>query len=345
MTRGILVVALVTAVMACSSARVDRKRMTTERWTTSPLAGELQQASRSTSRPRALGANALNHLLGAAQASARSSSCDYASNLAGPASPPHQRRADAARDYYRIMYGPFDRLRDFEPFLNVGPRPAGAGFYPEDITALELESWLGQHPEDRESFMSLFTVIRRQGDRLVAIPYRQEYRELLTRAAGKLKPLTRRRRTTWRFLTLRARAFLSDDYYESDLAWMDLDSPIEVVIGPYETYEDTLFGYKASYEAFICVVQPADAEQLDAYKRELPFLERNLPIAEEHKTLDRGAESPIRVADELFTAGDCRAGVQTLAFNLPNDERVRQAKGSKKVMLKNMMEAKYEAIL
>jgi hypothetical protein len=126
---------------------------------------------------------------------------------------------------------------------------------------------------------------------------------------------------------------------------MDLDSPLEVVIGPYETYEDGLFGYKAAFEAFLCIAQPEDSRRLDKYKGELPFLERNLPIPDEHKNLHRGTDSPIRVVDEIFTAGDARAGVQTLAFNLPNDERVREAKGSKKVLLKNMMQAKYDAIL
>jgi hypothetical protein len=147
------------------------------------------------------------------------------------------------------------------------------------------------------------------------------------------------------FLEKRAAAFLSDDYFESDMAWMDLDGAIEVVIGPYETYEDALFGYKASFESFVCVAQPEDSKKLARYKGELPFFERNLPIPDEHKNLQRGSSSPIRVADVVFSAGDARSGVQTLAFNLPNDERVREAKGSKKVLLKNTMQAKYEAIL
>ncbi len=126
---------------------------------------------------------------------------------------------------------------------------------------------------------------------------------------------------------------------------MDLDSAIEVVIGPYETYEDELFGYKAAFEAFVCVGQPEDSARLAVFKSELPFLERSLPIPDEHKNLARGTESPIRVVDEIFTAGDTRAGVQTIAFNLPNDERVREAKGSKKVLLKNVMRAKFDAIL
>ncbi len=255
--------------------------------------------------------------------------------------------AEAARDYYRIMYGPWDRLADFEPFLGDHPHPPGAGYYPEDMTKEEFEAWIEAHPGDREAFTSLTTVIHRQAEGLVAVPYSQEYREALGRAAAELRAAAAAtdNASLTRFLELRAEAFASDDYYESDMAWMDLDSPIEVVIGPYETYEDGLFGYKAAFEAFVCVAQPEDSRRLEIYKGELPLLERSLPIPDEHKNFDRGTESPIRVVDEVFTAGDARAGVQTLAFNLPNDERVREAKGSKKVLLKNMMEAKYEAIL
>ena len=143
---------------------------------------------------------------------------------------------------------------------------------------------------------------------------------------------------------MRAEAFLTDDYYESDMAWMDLDSAIEVVIGPYETYEDQLFGYKAAFEAFVCVAQPEDSARLAGLQvRAALSRDAACPIPDEHKNFDRGSESPIRVVDELFTAGDTRAGVQTIAFNLPNDERVREAKGSKKVLLKNVMQAKYDA--
>jgi len=252
-----------------------------------------------------------------------------------------------ARDYYRIMVGPWDRLKAHEPFLGTRPRPQGAGYYPEDLTEEEFNAWLEAHPEDRESFTSLHTVIRRDGDRLVAIPYSRVYAEPLARAAEALRAAAAAtdNASLRRFFELRADAFSSDDYYESDLAWMDLDSPLEVVIGPYETYEDTLFGYKAAFEAFICVAQPEDSAALARFKEQLPFLEQSLPIPDEHKNPNRGSESPIRVVDELLTAGDTRAGVQTLAFNLPNDERVREAKGSKKVLLKNIMRAKYEAIL
>jgi hypothetical protein len=255
--------------------------------------------------------------------------------------------AQAAKDYFRIMVGPWDRLRGFEPFLGRAPHPPGAGFYPEDMSKAEFETWIAAHPADRAAFTSPVTVIRRQGAGLVAVPYSQEYRALLTSAAAELRAAAAAtpNASLKKFLSLRADAFLSDDYVPSDLAWMDINSPLEVAIGPYETYEDGLFGYKAAFEAFVCVEQPADSAQLDKYKKELPFLESRLPIPDEFKNTKRGSDSPIRVADELITAGEARCGVQTLAFNLPNDERVRDAKGSKKVLLKNMMRAKYDVVL
>jgi len=255
--------------------------------------------------------------------------------------------AQAAQDYYRIMVGPWDRLDHYRPFIGDMPHPPGAGYYPEDMTVEEFNAWLEAHPEDREAFTSLHTVIRRDGDALVAIPYSEAFAEPLERAAEAMRAAAAAtdNASLKRFLELRAAAFLTDDYYESDMAWMDLDSPIEVVIGPYETYEDSLFGYKAAFECFLCVAQPEDSARLEVFKAELPFLERNLPIPDEFKNFDRGSESPIRVVDELLATGDTRAGVQTIAFNLPNDERVREAKGSKKVLLKNVMQAKYEGIL
>ena len=255
--------------------------------------------------------------------------------------------AAAARDYYRIMVGPWDRLDHHKPFLGDRLHPPGAGYYPEDLTEEEFEAWLEAHPEDRDAFTSLHTLIRRDGDALVAIPYSEAFAVSLERAAEAMRAAAAvtDNESLRRYLELRADAFFTDDYYESDMAWMDLDSAIEVVIGPYETYEDSLFGYKAAFECFLCVAQPEDSARLAVFKSELPFLEKNLPIPDEHKNLDRGAESPIRVVDELLATGDTRAGVQTLAFNLPNDERVREAKGSKKVLLKNVMQAKYEGIL
>jgi len=253
----------------------------------------------------------------------------------------------AAREYFQLNFGPWDRLDEMEPFLDAFEHPAGAGYYPPGATKGEIEAWIEAHPEDREAFTSTTTVIRREGDRLVAVPYSTAYREWLEPAARLLRQAaeTTSNESLARFLATRADAFLSDDYYESDVAWMDLDAPVEVTIGPYETYEDGLFGYKAAFESFVTVNLPEESAALARYKEELPWLERNLPIPEEHKNLGRGAESPIRVVDEVFTAGDARSGVMTLAYNLPNDERVREAKGSKKVLLRNVMRAKYDQVL
>ncbi|HUF17816.1 MAG TPA: peptidase [Thermoanaerobaculia bacterium] len=245
--------------------------------------------------------------------------------------------------YFENMKGPWDRLKENEPFLSVGPKPAGAGFYPEDLTKEELEAWIAANPGDKESFQGLFTVIRREGDRLVAIPYSTYYKEHLD-PAGKL--LTEAAALTGNaslrnYLTKLVASFSSNDYFESDLAWMDLDSDLEVIIGPYEVYEDNLFNYKASFESFITVVDKPETEKLALYSSHMPAMERNLPIPDEHKNPNRGTDSPIRVVQEVFTAGDARRGVQTAAFNLPNDEKVREAKGSKMVLLKNVMEAKF----
>jgi hypothetical protein len=251
--------------------------------------------------------------------------------------------------FFRINFGPWDRIEGDKPVLTDKEKPLGANFYPLDMTREEFTAWVEAHPGDKEAFESNFTVIRRDaGGGLVAVPYSTEYRERLEKAA-KLLVLAADATETESlaaFLRLRAKAFLSDDYFESDMAWMDVtDNILDVTIGPYEVYEDNLFNYKAAFEAFICVRDPAESEKLEGLKSYLVKMERNLPIPDEHKNLDRGTESPISVVDIVFTAGDTKAGVQTIAFNLPNDERVREAKGSKKVMLRNMCEAKFDKIL
>jgi len=255
--------------------------------------------------------------------------------------------AEAVKTYYAIMRHKWDRLEADEPWLGTEPRSPGAGFYPEDMTKAEFEDWIAAHPGDEEAFTSLFTVIRRQGDGLVSFPYSEAYAVQIRRCSELLEQAAdiTDDPTLERFLRLRARDLLQDEYFESDMAWMDLAGDLEVVFGPYEVYEDKLFGYKAAFESFLCIADPEESAALDLYKAELPWLEMNLPIPDEYKNPDRGTDSPIRVANEIYTAGDTRAGVQTIAFNLPNDERVREAKGSKKVLLKNVIEAKYHAVL
>lgn len=250
---------------------------------------------------------------------------------------------------FRINFGPWDRIEENEPFVGEIPKPAGAEFYPHDMTREEFEKHLQANPGAREAFESEYTVIRRSatGD-LAAIPYSTWHRPLLELAAGYLEEAAAltSNESLAAFLKARAEAFLSNDYFESDMAWMDVTgNVIDVTIGPYEVYEDNLFNYKAAFEAFVCIRDPEESRRLDGLKGYLLKLEDNLPIPDEHKSLDRGTESPISVVDEVFSAGDTKAGVQTLAFNLPNDRRVHEAKGSKKVMLRNIIRAKFDKIL
>ena len=258
------------------------------------------------------------------------------------------REGRAARDYFEVMAGPWDRLEENEPFLDVGPKPPGAGYYPSDLTSRQIDEWLEQHPEDREAFTSYFTVLRRDHGVLVAVPYDVVYADRLERAAALLNEAAgiAQNASLAEYLRARAASFLSNDYFPSDMAWMDIeDTRIEPTIGPYEVYEDQLMGWKAAFESFVTVADPAASAELDELKGSMRHLEENLPIEDRYKNLDRGFESPIRVVDVVYTAGDTRAGVQTIAFNLPNDERVRAAKGSKKVMLRNVARAKFDAIL
>ncbi len=263
---------------------------------------------------------------------------------AATASPAHAK----ALELFVMNHGRWDRLAEDEPFVAPfgaeGAKPHGAGFYPTDMKKEELETWIAANPKDKDAIQGTFTVIQGDGKGLKAVPYAEVYREKLEAAAAKLREAAAltKNASLRDFLEKRAAAFLSNDYYESDFAWMDLDSPIEVVIGPYEVYEDGIFNYKASFEAFVCVVDKGESDKLKIYEKHLPDMERGLPIPDEHKNPNRGGESPIKVVQEVFTSGDARNGVQTSAFNLPNDERVREAKGSKKVLLKNVMEAKFK---
>ena len=249
-----------------------------------------------------------------------------------------------ARRYFAINYGPWDRRFDREPFYGTWEHPEGANFYPRGLTAEEKAAIA----DPANGLDGLFTMVRRGDDgALRAVPYSRFFRTELERAAALLREAAglTTNASLRAFLESRADAFLSDDYYASDMLWMDLDSAVEITIGPYETYEDGLFGYKAAFEAFVTVTDPDESARLARFKDELPWLENRLPIPDEHKNPNRGSDSPIRVVDEVYSAGDTRAGIQTIAFNLPNDERVREAKGSKKVLLRNVMKAKFDRIL
>ncbi|MBN1772356.1 MAG: peptidase [Deltaproteobacteria bacterium] len=255
---------------------------------------------------------------------------------------------DPAKELFAKMGGPWDRQDGYLPFLGETPHPKGSNFYPEDLTAEEFESWVSAHADQDAAFRGYFTRIEREANGLVAVPYSEAYRVQLEQAAQILRDAAakipaERTTTLQAYLRSRADALLSNDYYESDLAWLALDGPLEVVLGPYETYDDGLLGYKASFEAFLCVVDPAESDKLAKYTGEVAWLESRLPIPDEHKNPNRGTTVPIKVVDQVYAAG--QAGVMTIAFNLPNDERVREAKGFKNVLMRNVMLAKYDAIL
>jgi hypothetical protein len=253
--------------------------------------------------------------------------------------------------YFTINFGPWSELDRGVPFISGVPaeQPPGGGFYPEDMTKEQFEAWVKTLPAaEQEKARGFFWVVRRgAGNGLQLVPYSQEYKEFLVPAAQLLRTAAEAtdNASLHAYLLARADAFASDDYYASDVAWMDVDAPVEVTIGPYETYTDNLFGYKAAFEAFVTVRDDAETAKLDRFSACLQDLENNLPIEARYRNPKLGASAPIRVVDEVFTAGDTKSGVQTAAFNLPNDERVIREKGSKRVMLKNVQEAKFNKIL
>ena len=253
--------------------------------------------------------------------------------------------------YFDINKGPFSELDGLTTFLPNVPRkkPLGAGFYDEQMTTQEFEAWVKTLPPAQQTeARGFFSVIRREKDgKLAMTPYREEYRYLLDIAAKQINEAAAltTNATLKEFLTLRAKAFLTDDYYASDVAWMKLNAPIDVTIGPYETYNDELFGYKAAFEAYITLRDEAETAKMKTFADHIQEIENNLPLDAKYKNPKLGALAPIRVVNEVLATGDGAHGVRTAAFNLPNDERIVRAMGSKRVMLKNVQEAKFSKIL
>jgi Peptidase family M49 len=257
----------------------------------------------------------------------------------------------ARLEYFWFNKGPWSDLDEQAAFLPGVPsrKPPGANFYPEDMRREEFESWANTLPEaQRRDAEGFFTVIRRDAaHHLTIVPYSRAYHVDLTRAARLLHEAASLtdNESLRRFLRLRADAFLSNDYYPSDVAWMDLDAPLDITIGPYETYNDEIFGYKAAYEAYVNLRDDRETERLKSFADHLQEIENHLPIEPRYRNPKLGALAPIRVVNEILAAGDGAHGVRTAAYNLPNDERVVAEKGSKRVMLKNIQEAKFHAIL
>ncbi len=250
----------------------------------------------------------------------------------------------AMRRFAEMNYGPWDRLEGNAPFVpGAGARPPGVGFYPLDMTREEFER------ADLPRKTSEYTVLRRDARRaLTVVPYSAEWRAQLERASGLLAQAAGKAEDPGlaKYLDLRARALTSDEYRASDMAWLDMkDNRIDVVIGPIETYEDKLFGYKAAFEAYVLVKDMEWSKRLARYAAMLPELQRGLPVPDAYKAEKPGTDSDLNAYDVVYYAGDCNAGSKTIAINLPNDEQVQLEKGTRRLQLKNAMRAKFDKIL
>ncbi len=248
------------------------------------------------------------------------------------------------RDFAAINYGPWDRLNNNEPFVSgVGEKPAGANFYPTDMTKEEFEA------ADLSDKTSLYTILRRnEAGELYTIPYHEAFAEETKRASDLLKKAAElaENQELKKYLNLKAEALLTDEYRESDLAWMDMTTnQIDIITGPTETYEDQLFGYKASHTTYVLVKDMEWSARLAKYAALLPELQRGIPVPDAYKAEEPGANSQLAAFDVIYYAGDCNAGSKTIAVNLPNDEQVQLEKGTRRSQLKNAMRAKYDKIL
>ena len=253
---------------------------------------------------------------------------------------------DKLKRYADINYGPWDRLEDNESFVpGIGPKPPGANFYPEGLSADELTA----AAESNEALLSQYTMVRtNEAGELTAVPYSEFFAEQYQAAADKLREAAELAEDAGlkKYLELRAEALLSDEYFESDMAWMDMKTNgLDVVIGPIEHYEDKLMGRKTANEAYVLVKDKAWSERLSKYAAMLPGLQEGLPVADEYKQETPGTDSELNAYDVVYYAGDCNAGSKTIAINLPNDERVQLEKGTRRLQLKNAMRAKFDKIL
>jgi len=250
----------------------------------------------------------------------------------------------ATREFAEINYGPWNRLDNDKPFVDgIGARPAGAQFYPADMDKAEFEK------STLKDKTSLYTVLRRDAQgQLISVPYHEAYKAELEKTAGLLRQAAKLAKDTGfrKYLTLRADALLSDDYQASDFAWMDMKkNPVDIVIGPIETYEDQLFGYKASYESYVLIKDQAWSKKLARFAQYLPELQRGLPVADKYKAEKPGSDADLNAYFAIYYGGDANVGAKTIAINLPNDEQVQLKKGTRRLQLENVMQAKFDQIM
>jgi hypothetical protein len=269
---------------------------------------------------------------------------DLYRSLAGKTDPQDEK----LRRLLMINGSRFDLLDENQPFVGTEPMPPGGALYPSGLTRADIEAYVKVHPGEREALYSHTTVIRREGDRLLAIPYHQEYQQFLESAAQALRDAAALsgEEPFAKFLRLRADALLSDDYYPSDLAWLDLKNPrFDVIMAPYETYLDGVLGVKGSYGAAVLIRNGEESRKLDLYQKYVPAIQDALPLAPADRPSKRGHLTPMEVMDAPYRGGDLRHGYQAVADNLPNDPRIHQEKGTKKIFFKNFMDARVDNVI
>ncbi len=248
------------------------------------------------------------------------------------------------KKFAAINYGPWDRLNGNKSFVEgIGKKPKGANYYPADITKDEFEKSTDKNKA------SLYTFVRRDKEgKLVSIPYHIQFKKQVNEVAQLLKEAAKFAEVAGlkNYLNLRAEAFLTDNYQPSDFAWMDMkNNTLDIVIGPIETYEDQLFGYKASHEAYVLIKDQEWSKKLAHFINFLPELQKGLPVGDAYKQETPGTDSDLNAYDVVYYAGDCNSGSKTIAINLPNDEQVQLKKGTRRLQLKNAMQAKFDKIL
>ncbi len=255
---------------------------------------------------------------------------------------------DNLRRFLKINGSRYDLVDEMKPFVGSAPAPPGRALYPAELTREDIENYVSQHPEEKASIYSDFTVVRKKGDKLIAVPYHVEFAEFLKPAAHALNEAAALSQDPAfaKFLRLRANALLTDDYYQSDLAWLDLQNPkFDLILAPYETYLDNLLGVKTSYGAAVLIRNEEESKKLDIYQKFVPDLQESLPLDKADLPSKRGHLTPMEVMDAPFRAGDLLHGYQAVADNLPNDARVHAAKGSKKIFFKNFMDARVNEVI
>ena len=252
------------------------------------------------------------------------------------------------RHFLRINGSRFDLLDSNKPYVGSDPQPPGRGFYPPNLTREQIERYVKDHPEKKDEIYSSTTVVRWHDKDLEGLPYHIAYRSLLEPAAEDLRAAAALSDDPAfaEYLRLRADALLTDDYYKSDLAWVDLKDPkVDIIFAPYETYDDNLLGVKATYGASVLVRDAAESRKMEMFQKYVPDIQDALPLPAEDRPSKRGQQTPMEVMDAPFRAGDLRHGYQAVADNLPNDPRVHEQKGSKKIFFKNFMDARVNYVI